>query len=425
FSNTPFHKHQQNDQTMRMYNAELSRLVCLILRSHKSSNYPFEFPQHIINDIEELYDLLEADEDDDPYDGILALQQLLLSLWQYQWPISKNTLVTTDPTILFLAFRSLQPQGHFNDARQTTPIIARMTYCMRLVAVLELTRSCNVQDYNFHTAWTRLAPFFTEKLDSTFNSLQTLQHFATANAYSQMSMPRIVWTDRLHYREMLYMGDAIKFDMLCKVFTHLENECIKLWENDLMLHTGLCTNWTTHDIADNLVDHTPHYSAFNDVRNKHYFGNRNQLAVAILSNPTLRERFTTGVDATTGYPTWNQLELRKYLMRYREFHALLALRWMMLGGSPMRGTEVVSFIFCNTTTRTRNIAFIGSHLAAITMYHKSGALTHRDKLLPHAGDAVTSDLTIQDLTLARPFAQLAAFICYPNDKRIMDAYSSL
>ncbi|KAJ3830975.1 hypothetical protein F5878DRAFT_668088 [Lentinula raphanica] len=59
------------------------------------------------------------------------------------------------------------------------------------------------------------------------------------------------------------------------------------------------------------------------------------------------------------------------------------------------------------------------------MYHKSSALTHRDKLLPHAGDAFTSDLTIQDLALARPFAQLAAFICYPKEKRIMEAYSSL
>ncbi|KAJ3764846.1 hypothetical protein FB446DRAFT_615078, partial [Lentinula raphanica] len=425
FSNTPFHKHHQNDLTMQKYTGELCRLVCFVLQSHTSTDYPFELPQAIKNDIEDLYEILETDDDEDPYDRIMAMQQLLLALWKYRWPVSKNTQVTTDPTMLFLAFRSIQPQGNFNDARQTTPIIAQLTYCMRLVAVLELTIGCDTDNYDFYAAWNKLAPFFTEKVDTTFNSLRSLQHFASGNAYSQMSMPRIVWTDHIHYQEMLYMGDSIKFDALRKVFAFLEKECIKLWENDLMLGTGLRVDWTEHEISDNLVDHTPNYSAFNDRRNRNCFGDGSQLAVIVLSDSGLCKRFTTGIDAATGNPVWNQLELRKYLLKYSEFQALLLLRWMMLGGSPMRGTEAVSFIFANTTTRTRNIAFVGSHLAAITMYHKSSALTHRDKLLPHAGDAVTSDLTIQDLALARPFAQLAAFICYPREKRIMEAYSTL
>ncbi|KAJ3830895.1 hypothetical protein F5878DRAFT_648126, partial [Lentinula raphanica] len=327
FSNTPFHKHHQNDLTMQKYSAELCRFVCLILQAHTTTDYPFEFPSAIKADIRELYEVLETD-DEDSYTRIFTMQQLLLSIWKHRWPISKNTLATTDPTMLYLAFRSLQPQGNFNDARQTTPLIAQLTYCMRLVAVLELTMGCTEAGHDFYAVWAELSPYFTEKVDSTFNSLRTLQHFASSNAYGQMSLPRIVWTDRVHYREMLYMGDLIKFDSLCKVFAYLETECIKLWENDLMMGTGLRASWTDQEISDNLINSTPGYSAFSDSRNQIPFGNRTQLAVTILSDPSLRKRFTTGIHTNTGDPMWNQLELRKYLMKYSEFHALLALRWM-------------------------------------------------------------------------------------------------
>lgn len=93
----------------------------------------------------------------------------------------------------------------------------------------------------------------------------------------------------------------------------------------------------------------------------------------------------------------------------------------MLGGSPMCGAEAVSFLFQNTTTHTRNFVFLASHLAVLTMYHKTGANTGLDKLLPHAGDTLTTDLTIQDISLVCPFAQLAAHLCYPKDHDVHTA----
>ena len=55
-------------------------------------------------------------------------------------------------------------------------------------------------------------------------------------------------------------------------------------------------------------------------------------------------------------------------------------------------------------------------------YHKSGALSGLDKLIPHSIDGVTADLMIQDLALTRPFAEIAAYICYPDKPEIKEMY---
>ncbi|KAE9382857.1 P-loop containing nucleoside triphosphate hydrolase protein, partial [Gymnopus androsaceus JB14] len=82
-------------------------------------------------------------------------------------------------------------------------------------------------------------------------------------------------------------------------------------------------------------------------------------------------------------------------------------------------------LYQNTQTRQRNLVALSDHIAAVAMYHKSGAITKQDKLLPHAGDAITADLAVQDFGLARPFAKLAAVLCYPTSHEVHSAYRNL
>ena len=73
-------------------------------------------------------------------------------------------------------------------------------------------------------------------------------------------------------------------------------------------------------------------------------------------------------------------------------------------------------LYRNTQTRhTRNLMVCGEHVTLWCQYTKTTALTGHDKLIPHGVDAVTSDILIQDLALARPFAQLATKICFRSD----------
>lgn len=61
----------------------------------------------------------------------------------------------------------------------------------------------------YQEAMDTLAPWITEKYDSTFNSLRSLQHRATSIAESTMALPSMYWLDREHFQTMLYEGSPI------------------------------------------------------------------------------------------------------------------------------------------------------------------------------------------------------------------------
>ncbi|KAG2743923.1 P-loop containing nucleoside triphosphate hydrolase protein [Suillus brevipes Sb2] len=67
---------------------------------------------------------------------------------------------------------------------------------------------------------------------------------------------------------------------------------------------------------------------------------------------------------------------------------------------------------------------LGKNLMMLRTYHKSGALFGMDKLIPHSIDGVTADLVIQDLALTRPFAEVAAHICYSDRPAVKEMYQT-
>lgn len=410
------------DITMRTYSDELERFVCFLLRNN-ADIYPLELTSSVVEELQLFHDTL-ADSDSKDEELMLCLQNLLISLWTHSWSKSNLTKVTTDPTILFFAFRMLLPQSGFREAGQATPVDARLVYCFRLIFVLEMLRHKEDSNWNATEECNRLEKFFTEKNDYTFNSLRDIQHIASAIAYNQKSLPRVVWIDRTHWDHMLYLGDPIRFLDLCQVFHNLERDIVQMWEEKIMLGTGLGADILAELLKDNLTEKEPGYSMFTDQRNQ-CFKDRNQLLRLILTTPALCARFVVGWDTTTNSPKWNKVGLRGWLYNYSQFHLLLMMRWQVLSGSPMRGTELVSVLFQNTQTRARNLVAIAYHLALVAQYNKTGAFTGVDKLVPHAGDALTSSLTVQDLALARPFAQFIAHICYRDDAEVIEAYRDL
>ena len=68
------------------------------------------------------------------------------------------------------------------------------------------------------------------------------------------------------------------------------------------------------------------------------------------------------------------------------------------------------------TRPTHNLMVFGHHTTLLTQYSKTTALTGHEKLVPHSLDAVTSDILIQDLALAQPFAQIGVRACFQNEE---------
>jgi hypothetical protein len=407
-NNVPFKPHQRGD-TLKEYGRTCVQLIAMVLRI-KDAPYNLPLPKKVAISRDRLWTALGTD-DDSAINH--ATNDLLFRLWTQKWQKSKENTIG-DPTICLLALAMLKPDGSFRSPTQTTPFIAKLVYCLRLIFLIAIhaknneTQSCDLY-----------SPWFTEKIDSTFNFLCTLQHQASALAYSETLMPRIVWTDRTTYRTMRYKGSSVSFDGLQNVFKKMEEDAIKCWENDVLMQLPLRVNYD--QIIDDLSNTTVDYSFFSDKRNV-CFENRDQLAEAIMEHPILSKKFCNDEN---GVLTWNVMALQKWLFNYSKFQNIQLASIEMKAGSPGRGTEICCLEYRNTHTRPqRGVYIMGTHLAVVCQYHKSGSITGKDKLIPHSLDAVTSDLVIQDLSIARPFAELAAYICYPHDQDIQDYYDS-
>ena len=393
------------------------RLLAMLVR--KSPDIQFEIPERIAAEIHTLKNAL-ADKQSDAAVLKRACSQILFRIWSRTWTKSEDSSLG-DPTIIFLALVMLKKDGGFQTPKNTTPFIARLKYCLRLIMLIAVKREALKKKTKDLEACKNHEQWFTEKVDTTFNTLCTMQHYASSLAQHERSLPLVVWMDRTNFRKMRFKGHTVEFDKLTTLFTNLENDAITLWEKDVLM--GLPLRATYNKVTDNMGNTDVGYSFIFDQRNES-FQDRDILAKAILADSALSKKFLTGLIDNCGQPMWKITELQKWLFNYSRFHAVQLTSADLKGGSPSRGTEINCIEYINSRSRQRGLYMIGDHLAIMCQYHKSASMTGEDKLIPHSLDAVTSDLIIQDLAIARPFAELAAFICYPNNHDIQHRYHS-
>jgi hypothetical protein len=409
--------HQQGDATLQQYSVPVISMLAMLLRPW--GEYKLYLTDTLKLALDRLRETLPP-QDTSLGDGALAVLDVLMALWTVKWlPSASGRL--QDPTICYLALSMLNADGSLADAKYTTGPIAKLEYCMRLAFLAEMRRLTNADSsLDDEAAFNLLQPWFTEKVDSTFNSLRSLTHRASAIAHTTMSLPRIWWLDRVTWQSMLYMGHTVKFSDIRQVFAALESKAVDLWEKSVLCGLDLRVEYS--DLSEDLTEKAVGYSFLTDPRNTCFRHQQDRLMAAILADDGLRGRFVTLGDSAAGKTTWNKPNLRSWLYDYARFNGLQLARAETLTGSPSRGTELTSMARCNTTTRDSNLALLGKHVCLLVEYHKSSGLTGSDKLIPHALDALTADLLIQDLALARPFAQMAAHICFPGNHEVRRLY---
>jgi hypothetical protein len=322
-NNTPFGPHQQ-ETTYDEYRVPILGLLGFLLRA--KTNYTIASNDRL----EKYLPLLrEALESQDAEKIARRIFNVLLALWTYKWPstIGKNL---QDPTICYLALSMMQQDGTFKEPKYTTVEIARFEYFLRMVIDLKMmSKTITDPEIDWETLEKEYSRWYTEKVDSTFNSLRSLTHRASAIAYSSMSLPRIWWTDRKNYRSMLYKGDLVDISPIQKCFDGMEAEAVALWENEVMCGTGLRVEYK--ELADDLSNSSAGYSFLTDERNTTLQGHETSLVKAILANSALREQFTVGQNMETGMLEWNKQELRQWLYQYGQFELLQLSRLEMTG----------------------------------------------------------------------------------------------
>lgn len=393
------------------------RLLAMLLRPSKK--YQLNLPDKIKTAIDDVQIALAA-EPADPQQVLKLVGDLLFRIWARVWK-KTDTNTIGDPTICFLALVMLKHDGSFQTPKNTTPCISRLKYALRLVMLIAIKRHAAYHKMDDLKSCQVYEQWFKEKEDSTFNTLCTIQHYASSLAYNEPSVPHVVWMDRIHYRTMRFKGHTIEFEKLTTLFSNLENDAITIWEKNILMNLPLRLDY--QQITDDMGNTDVGYSFLSDKRNT-CFKNRDILAKSIMADTTLSNCFLTGIIDEHGKPIWNVAELQKWLFNYSRFHGIQITSADVKGGAPSRGTEMECIEYMNTNTRIRGLYMMGNHLAILCQYHKSAAITGRDKHIPHSLDGVTSDLIIQDLAIARPFAELAVYICYPHDLDVQHRYHS-
>jgi uncharacterized protein (DUF2267 family) len=390
------------------------RLVAMLLRPKQAYDIPI--PPNIHNALEALRATLHPEHTND---GLEQLHQVFMAIWTCKWmPTAANPIPC--PTVRALALLSLKRDAGFADPRNVTPIIAKLERAIRLTCLWEINdRSQRHHNGDAMPACMELRPWFTEKVQSPFNSLYSLQHQATGIAMGTISMPSIWWTDHLTWTRMLYKGHPISIDQVKEVFRKMEDSAVAMWEEKVLC--GLDLHISPEDMTEDLTNKDVGYCFLMDTRNP-VLNQRQLLINAILASPAHRNRFTL-VDQATQKLCWNRIALRQWLAEYAEFEGVLLARAEMLSGAAGRATELTAMNYRSTQTRPeRNLHVLGKYMAIVRKYHKGGNLSGMDKTIPHALDALTADLILQDLAIARPFAELAAQTCFPDKAEIQEVY---
>lgn len=402
---------------MRRYILPIVALLAMLIRSDESSNY--HIPMH--SDLQCLITALDSSvARNSPYqltDISLIVHQILMYIWTAKWKRTPENLIP-DPTERCLALLTLQTDGSFKEPKDVTGIIAKDEYCIRLAFLTEIRNRVALGEAEDESAaFDQLEPYLTEHNHYTFSRLRSLQHRASSLAYSAAGLPRIWWIDATTWSAMLYKGNRIDLDDVRKMLADTEARLVDLWENSVLKGLHIRIDYRT--VSDDLTNKDVGYSFLSDPRNP-CFARRDRLLDAFFRNKDIFGHF--GV-VREGSMIWNKGNLRRWLQDYADFHSLLLLRCEMLSGAPGRGTELTAMTYRNTSTRpTRNLVILGKHVAMLCLYSKTGALTGKDKLIPHSLDAVTGDILIQDLALARPFAEFAASVCFLDNAQVKELY---
>ncbi|KAI6043207.1 hypothetical protein EDC04DRAFT_2600384 [Pisolithus marmoratus] len=344
---------------------------------------------------------------------ILAqLHAMLLKVWTTPWSKSKYHIVP-DPTESCLALLTLNWDGSFKSTKEVTMLIAKFKYCMCLTFLREIRAHASAGNIEVdeEAACDALQPWFTEKNYSTFSRLHSLQHRASAISFSTMALPSILWMDMEAWLTLSFKGNHVAFTDICDIFKDVEEALVATWENKVL--KGLELRADYKQVVDDPSNKDMGYSFLFDPRNSCFQDRACLVRVVVRGHGPFANFLVQREDELV----WNRAVLCGWLQDYAELQKLLLMRAEMLSGAPSRGTELTAMLYRNTQAQdTQNLMVFGKHVTLLGQYSKMSALTCQDKLIPHALDALTSDILIQDLALACPFAEITVRICFADEE---------
>ena len=395
-----------------------------------------ELPEAVVNSLEvlrmEMFSPPSTSGEDEEDDLLLMV---LVELWSYRYTSIGRTH-SNDPTIRFIMHTQVNPDMSLKDPHQVTGIFAKFTYCMVCSLVYYLAKADCVQRLAFLAiAHRQLDPqdpddslarqvkrwqqWFTVGEESTFHTIRSLQHRASALVMSSQNEPNMAWKEDSDHTVLIFKGAEVSLSNLVKCQGALEDYSVSMLLNDLLFGNHFPIDISK--LRDDMGNSVPGYSLFTDRLNHSVLGPVDQLAQHILDTPTLRDRFVLTVE--DGEVVWNPVNLSIWLSTYAQFNLLCLVQVEMNCGAPGRTTELTAMPCVNTPAgMLRALRIIDGHLALMRTYHKMRAAQGQDRVIPHSLNASLGAMLVYKEALCRPFAQLCASVLFPGNAKVKSLY---
>ncbi|RPD67669.1 hypothetical protein L226DRAFT_577055 [Lentinus tigrinus ALCF2SS1-7] len=421
FNHTPFGPHQMGD-TQQAYRQLFTQFIIFLIRiADSTSNYDLKLPVDVQEALQEFQQLALTPTASYQASGVQEfICNILIALWTKTYPPVGRTLFN-DPTIRFIMHTQVKPDLSLKDPHQVTGILAKMTYCMRLAFLAYAHQQFDPEtpENTLATEVRSLQPWFTVGQESTFHTIRSLQHRASALVMSSQNEPNMAWKDGSDYTVMIFKGGQVSLPNLISCQAALEDRSIHILLHDLLFDHNFSIDISR--LRDDMGNSDPDYSLFTDRVNRPVLGPVDRLAQHILDTPALCERFVLAIE--NGEVIWNAVNLSIWLSTYTQFNLLCLVQVEMNCGAPGRTTELTAMPRVNTRTgMLRALRIIDGHIALMRTYHKMRAAQGRDRVIPHSLNASLGAMMVYKEALCQPFAQLCASVLFPEDVKVKRLY---
>ncbi|KAF9439961.1 hypothetical protein P691DRAFT_768534, partial [Macrolepiota fuliginosa MF-IS2] len=382
-SNQPFRVHQNGAQTLTKYCVEPTSLIAFLLRD--PVDYKLPLCSRTLEAIKKLKSLPRSSPVQDYMD---CIQKLLFTVFSTSWtPTDQNSL--GDPVHCYLALSSIKRDHRWADPKDVTGPLAKLTYVLRLVVLREAHKSPDVS-----AAIDSLSSMYTEKVESPFNTIRTLQHLASDIAYTTVGMPAVFWKDD-DFQEAVFRGGSIKMSQVRGMARSLLFATYNLMVDKVFL--GYHFMAPAERVVDDLTDDTPGGCFLDNPSNSFLEKYHHSLIQTILRDPALSRQFILGFHPNSGEPLWNIPRLRLWYRHFCDLQLHLAALVELLAGAPARGTELTCLQYRNTPSQLRGFYKMHNRWVIICRYNKTSANTGHEKLIPHPVDPFTGSMFFHSL----------------------------
>jgi len=161
---------------------------------HEKRNYILPLPVDIVEEITLFRNIPSPLQFPPPYfqhgynDYAIKLSKLLIFMWTCVWdPYMGNSI--GDPTICFIVLSCIQHDNSWAQAKDITPILARMLYILQTVFLYNIhfnsVSACVCKRHSAIKTW------LDSDQNSIFYSVCSFQYMALSVAYTQLSLSQV------------------------------------------------------------------------------------------------------------------------------------------------------------------------------------------------------------------------------------------